>query len=126
ADGGVRAVLDWELCTLGDPLADLGTLLVYWVRDNPDGGPTRPASSLPGFPSGEELAQRYAARSGRDIAALGYYVAFGWWRLACILEGVYARYAAGAMGSDPSRTAVLADHVGRRAAAAMAALERWS
>lgn len=111
-DGAVRAVLDWELCTLGDPLADLGTLLMYWTRID-----------LPGFPSGAELAGRYAAGSGRDIADLGYYVAFAHWRLACILEGVYARFAAGAMGADRSRAAVVADQVGRNAATAMRALK---
>jgi len=111
ADGALRAVLDWELCTLGDPLADLGTLLMYW------------SASLPGFPSGSELAGRYAAGSGRDIADLGYYVAFANWRLACILEGVYARYAAGAMGADRSRAEVVADQVGIRARTALRALE---
>ncbi|HYW22962.1 MAG TPA: phosphotransferase family protein [Terriglobales bacterium] len=124
-DGSVRAVLDWELCTLGDPLADLGTLMMYWT--GADGGAAaatpRPATSLPGFPSRRELAERYAERSGRDIAELGYYVAFGHWRLACILEGVYARFAAGAMGQDRSRAPVVAAQVGRRAEAALRALQ---
>ncbi|HSR26397.1 MAG TPA: phosphotransferase [Candidatus Eisenbacteria bacterium] len=124
-DGRVRAVLDWELCTLGDPLADLGTLLVYWA-DGTAGlpGTSRPSTGLPGFPTRAELAERYAAGSGRDVADLGYYVAFACWRLACILEGVYVRYAAGAMGSDRSHAAAIGDQVGRRAEAAMAALRR--
>jgi aminoglycoside phosphotransferase (APT) family kinase protein len=54
----------------------------------------------PGFPSREELVVRYREKSGRDTANLDYYTAFGHWRLACIIEGVYARYAAGAMGAD--------------------------
>lgn len=118
ADGTVRAVLDWELCTLGDPLADLGTLLMYW---------SNPSTSLRGFPSMAEVAERYAAGSGRDIANLGYYLAFAQWRLACILEGVYARFAAGAMGPDRSRAVAVADQVGSRAEAAARALEvEWN
>jgi aminoglycoside phosphotransferase (APT) family kinase protein len=95
--GDVNAVLDWELCTLGDPLADVGLLSVYW--DRPYGGsPGR----VPGFPTIEELNARYAERSGRSIADLDFYVAFGSWKLAAIIEGVYARYKAGAYGdSDP-------------------------
>ncbi|HUP85585.1 MAG TPA: phosphotransferase family protein [Acidimicrobiales bacterium] len=91
-DGRIRAVLDWELCTLGDPLADLGTLLVYY-------------SQPPGFPAAAELVERYREKSGRDTANLDYYTAFGHWRLACIVEGVYARYAAGAMGEDGKKGA---------------------
>ena len=107
-DGKVAAVLDWELCTLGDPLADLGTLMVYYP-DSTDVRPGRPVAttSLPGFPTRTELADRYAAQSGRDIADLDYYTAFGHWRLACIIEGVYARYAAGAMGADGVKGAEL-------------------
>ena len=93
-DGRIRAVLDWELCTLGDPLADLGTLLVYYTQP-------------PGFPAADELVERYREQSGRDTAALDYYTAFGHWRLACIIEGVYSRYAAGAMGEDGKKGAEL-------------------
>lgn len=123
AGGSIRAVLDWELCTLGDPLADLGTLMMYWSGADGGAASPAPATSLPGFPSRSELADRYAARSGRDISQIGYYVAFGHWRLACILEGVYARFAAGAMGRDRSRAPVVAAQVGRRAEAALRALQ---
>jgi aminoglycoside phosphotransferase (APT) family kinase protein len=97
--GRVLAVLDWELCTLGDPLADVGLLLVYWAEpgdaDLPLGtAPTR----LPGFPPRAALTAAYAARAGRAVDQLDYYVAFGYWKLAVILEGVYARYTAGAYG----------------------------
>ncbi|HET6953607.1 MAG TPA: phosphotransferase family protein [Acidimicrobiales bacterium] len=100
-DGTIAAVLDWELCTLGDPLADVGLLLVYWT----DRGDTRPAlleasTTLDGFPTKAELVARYAAASGRDVSDVGYYVAFGYWKLACILEGVYARYKGGVMGDS--------------------------
>lgn len=107
-DGRIAAVLDWELCTLGDPLADLGTLMVYYP-DSTDVRPGRPVAttSLPGFPTRDELTARYADKSGRDLADLDYYTAFGHWRLACIIEGVYARYAAGAMGADGVKGAEL-------------------
>jgi len=99
ADGHVSAVLDWEICTLGDPMADLGLLLVYW-GDRDDPSPARGASptTLDGFPTPTEVVERYAKASGRDVSQIDYYVAFGLWKLACIIEGVYARYAGGAMG----------------------------
>ena len=99
ADGEVVAVLDWEICTLGDPLADLGLLMVYWT--GPDDTPSAwegSATTAPGFAGRDELAARYAQASGRDISELGFYVAFAYWKLACIIEGVYARYKGGAMG----------------------------
>jgi aminoglycoside phosphotransferase (APT) family kinase protein len=100
-DGSVAAVLDWELCTLGDPLADMGLLMVYW---NDKGDTTSALMTAPtaidGFPSRAELKQRYADKTGRDVAELDFYVSFGYWKLACILEGVFARYSHGAMGND--------------------------
>jgi aminoglycoside phosphotransferase (APT) family kinase protein len=102
-EGEVAAVVDWELCTLGDPLADVGLLMVYW----PEAGEElvalgQPATLAPGFPKREELKARYAERSGRDLSQLDFFVALGYWKLAIILEGVYARYAAGQYGKvDP-------------------------
>lgn len=100
-DGRVQAVLDWELTTLGDPLADVGLLQVYWSQpdDRTVALPDAP-TLVEGFPSRAEVAERYAAATGRDLAELPYRVAFGYWKLACILEGVYTRYAAGAYGDD--------------------------
>jgi aminoglycoside phosphotransferase (APT) family kinase protein len=124
-DGSVRAVLDWEICTLGDPLADLGLLMVYWAEP----GDRDPAlgvapTALPGFPSRAELKARYAERSGRDLSALDFYVAFGYWKLACILEGVYARYVGGAMGGDRSGVEGMGDQVLRLAERARAFADR--
>ncbi|MFM7069102.1 MAG: phosphotransferase family protein, partial [Actinomycetes bacterium] len=102
ADGSVMAVLDWEICTLGDPLADLGLLCVYW--SDPDEGAVLPQASptaFDGFPRKADLVARYAEVSGRDVSQLGFYVAFGYWKLTCIIAGVYARYAGGAMGDVP-------------------------
>jgi aminoglycoside phosphotransferase (APT) family kinase protein len=99
-DGTVAAVLDWELCTLGDPLADVGTLMVYWTEPGEVSPLEHSPTTAPGFPTRADLAARYAERSGRDISVLDFYVAFAYWKLACILAGVYARYAAGAHGAD--------------------------
>jgi aminoglycoside phosphotransferase (APT) family kinase protein len=103
--GRIAAVLDWELCTLGDPLADLGYLGVYWA--GPDGRSRQnDPTSVAGFLTFDEVVARYADRTGRDVAGIDYYVAFSCWRLAVISEGVYARYLKGAMG-DQHDAAVL-------------------
>ncbi len=101
--GEVAAVVDWELCTLGDPLADVGLLMVYWPeRGEETIALGQPANLAPGFPTRDELSARYAERSGRDLSELDFFVALGYWKLAIILEGVYARYAAGQYGKvDP-------------------------
>jgi aminoglycoside phosphotransferase (APT) family kinase protein len=124
-DGNVRAVLDWEICTLGDPLADVGLLMVYWGEEGDEITPLgNPPTSAPGFPNRADLIDRYAERSGRDVSQLDLYVAFGYWKLACILEGVYARYAGGAMGGDRSGFDVFAEQVVRLAQAAKEATDR--
>ena len=98
-EGNVCAVLDWEICTLGDPLADIAMLAVYWT------GPTDEqsawesgATTAPGFWNRNQLIERYASTSGRDLSDFDLYLAFANWKLACILEGVYARYLGGALG----------------------------
>lgn len=100
-DGTVVAVFDWELATLGEPLVDLAQLLVYWVEPGDTVEPLENApTSIGGFATRDELASLYAAASGRTIHDLSYYLAFASWRLGCILEGVYSRYRAGAMGAE--------------------------
>jgi len=100
--GNVVAVLDWEICTLGDPLADLGLLQVYWNGPNDsEGAWSGTATAAPGFWDRHQLAERYAEVSGRDISQLDFYVAFAFWKLACIIEGVYSRYLGGALGDRP-------------------------
>lgn len=98
--GRIAAVLDWELCTLGDPLADVGYLGVYW-SDGPSSA-LRANDPTPagGFPTYRTLVERYARTTGRDVSGVDYYVAFSCWRLAVISEGVYARYLHGAMGKQ--------------------------
>ncbi|MEV5816766.1 phosphotransferase family protein [Streptomyces mutabilis] len=91
----IRAVLDWEMSTLGDPLTDLGLLVMY---SSPLGMPDSPVSTTaqaPGHPASAELIERYAARSGRDVSAVAWYTAFAWFKLAVILEGIHYRYTLG-------------------------------
>ncbi len=98
--GRIAAVLDWELCTLGDPLADVGYIGVSWSDPGTPSRRHNDPSGAEGFPSYSELLERYAARTGRDLSGIDYYVAFSSWRLAVISEGVYARYLHGAMGDQ--------------------------
>jgi aminoglycoside phosphotransferase (APT) family kinase protein len=95
----IAAVLDWEMSTLGDPMTDLAHLLVYWDRTR--GRLTHESQAIaehPGFLSSTELASRYAARSGRDLSDLPFYLAFEHWRAAIIKEGIYTR---GRNGGQP-------------------------
>ena len=101
----ILAVVDWEMATLGDPLADLGLTLVYWTDPGEESrlepalgsaaagpGLRTDATTTPGFLTGAEFAAGYARRTGRDISRIGYYVAFGYFKLAVVLEGIHARY----------------------------------
>jgi len=99
--GEVRAILDWELCTLGDPLADVGLLMDYWT----DPGDSTSVllfspTTAPGFSTRAQVLEHYASVSDLDLTRIGFYCAFGYWKLACILQGVYARYVAGAGAGD--------------------------
>ena len=98
--GRIAAVLDWELCTLGDPLADVGYVGVYWADPGAKQTRANDPTGSEGFPAYADLLERYATRSGLDLSEIDYYVAFGSWRLAVISEGVYARYLHGAMGDQ--------------------------
>ncbi|ANZ43332.1 acyl-CoA dehydrogenase [Lentzea guizhouensis] len=92
----ISAVLDWEMATLGDPLADLGLLYVYWAGLGSDNDPiTGGVTSLPGFLTADELVARYTARTGTDTSGLGWYIAFGYFKLAVIVEGIHFRFASG-------------------------------
>ncbi len=116
-DGTVAAVLDWELCTLGDTLADVGYLLNSWTEPGDDAvrgsglGPT----AAGGFPTRAQIRERYSALTGRDLAGIDYYCAFQMWRLAAICEGVYARYQQGVMGDQDYDDQLLRGRVERLA-----------
>ena len=93
----ITAVVDWEMATLGDPLADLGLTLMYWTEADEErrvGAPigTRDATASPGFWTRAQFAAEYARLTGRDISGIGYYVAFGYFKLAVVAEGIHARY----------------------------------
>lgn len=107
-DHRIVAVLDWELCTIGDPIADFSWSMQYWA----DPGDTMsflsdPPTLEPQFVRSDEVVRRYAQRSGFDLSDFPYYKVFSWWKQACIVEGAYARRLAGATGGmrstgDPS------------------------
>jgi aminoglycoside phosphotransferase (APT) family kinase protein len=97
--GAIRAVLDWELCTLGDPLADVGYVGAHWAGDGGRGRHNDPTGAG-GFGTFDDFLGRYAKHSPRDLAAIDFYVGFQLWRTAIILEGVYARYLGGAYGGQ--------------------------
>ncbi len=101
ADGRIAAVVDWEISTLGDPLADLAYALNQWAEPG-DPPPVRavPPTSLPGFPTRREMADRYAKRTGRDLALLDYYIGFNRWKSAAIVHGVYSRYLEGKKSTE--------------------------
>jgi aminoglycoside phosphotransferase (APT) family kinase protein len=92
----IAAVLDWEMSTLGDPLADLGLALVYWADAGDDESTELSVSaavtSCPGFLNRSQIAARYAALTGRDVSRIGYYMAFGCFKLAVVLEGIHSRF----------------------------------
>jgi len=93
ADDKVAAVVDWEMATLGDPLTDVGLLIVYQRMDRLGDGPM--ASSAPGYPTVAEVLARYAECSGRDLSDLGFYIALASFKAAVILEGIHFRYVNG-------------------------------
>lgn len=101
-DGTILALLDWELTTVGDTNADLGQLLAYWGEAADEvRALENPPTVVSGFPSREELVQMYvdASPAGR-VHDIDYHVAFTWWKIACIVEGVYTRMSRGAMGAS--------------------------
>jgi aminoglycoside phosphotransferase (APT) family kinase protein len=93
----VVAVLDWEMATLGDPLADLGYLLVCWSEPRTADHPLllSPVTGQPGFASRAELIDRYAQRSGRDVSGLDWYQALAFWKAAVFCEAIHRRYLRG-------------------------------
>ncbi|WP_374983752.1 phosphotransferase family protein [Streptomyces fradiae] len=91
----ITAVLDWEMSTLGDPLTDLGLLVMYSTPLDVPGSVVATTATAEGHPPAAELVERYAARSGRDVERLPWYTAFAWFKLAVILEGIHHRYTLG-------------------------------
>ncbi|GAB2642528.1 phosphotransferase family protein [Nocardioides ginkgobilobae] len=99
--GQVNAVLDWELSTVGDPLTDLALLSLFWIGPGEQQLSLIPGvTHLPGFPTREQMLERYAVTSGADLADIGWYEAFAHFKFAVIAQGVQARAKAGAMGGQ--------------------------
>ncbi len=120
----IRAVFDWEMATLGDPLMDLGTTLAYWIEaGDPEMfqafsfGPTM----LPGSLTRQELVERYAAQIGADVSQMLFYYCFGLFKTAVIVQQIYARYVRGY--TQDERFATLREKVIALSQAAVRALE---
>jgi aminoglycoside phosphotransferase (APT) family kinase protein len=120
----VVALLDWETSALGDPLIDLGTLLAYWVPSAPaehrDALTT--VTDRPGWPTRDEVIERYAERSGRSVDTLPYFEVFAFFRIAVLIQQLYYRYVQGQ--AQDRRYAALGDRVGYLAKAATRLIER--
>jgi len=127
---GIRAVLDWEMATLGDPLTDLGLLLTYWdvlgggAAGEAAGAVSTALGPAAGFPNGDELISRYVASGGVDVGPLDWHVALGCFKLAVIAEGIYYRYTLGqTVGDGFERFAEMAGPLADHGLTALASVE---
>jgi aminoglycoside phosphotransferase (APT) family kinase protein len=121
----LRAIIDWEMATIGDPLVDLGLLLGLWRaerRDPPAIARLQEVSGVEGAPSRQQLAQHYAEHSGRSVEHLDWYMCLALWKLGAVIEGAYAHYVNGKVDSDYARS--LATSVPRLMAEAREIAER--
>jgi len=92
----VVAVFDWDMCTLGDPLADLGSLMSLWFQEGEGlGAMSAMPSDVPGFMTRKEAIERYGEKSGRDVSKMDFYYVFGLFKIAVVLQQIYYRYAKG-------------------------------
>ncbi len=123
--GHIAAVVDWEISTLGDPLADLAYCINAWVEspDESTGFDAAP-TTLPGFASRQDLLRRYAARTGADLTQIDYYRCFNHWKTVCILQGVYARYQHGQKDTEGVQVAIFPVRIERTLRLALEAAER--
>jgi aminoglycoside phosphotransferase (APT) family kinase protein len=124
--GRVKAILDWEICTLGDPMADLGLLLVYWSERSDATAALLGAAptTAEGFVGRAGVLEAYAKHTSLDVSQVSYYQAFGYWKLACILQGVFARYSAGATAGDTGSVSEFPTHITMLAELAKQTLEQ--
>lgn len=124
SSGTVVAVVDWEISTLGDPLADLAYALNQWPEPGGTGIADTAPTTAPGFPARSAMAARYAARTGRDLGRLEYYSGFNHWKTAAIVQGVYSRYLSGQKSSEGVDVDHLRERVGLALSLAEAAVAR--
>ena len=125
AEGPVAAVVDWEISTLGDPLADLAYCINAWI-ESPDEVASREDAPtiLPGFSCRQELLDRYAAATGADLSGIEYYRCFNHWKTVCILQGVYARYLQGQKATEAGEVDEFPDRIARSLQLAVEAADR--
>lgn len=113
--GRLVGIFDWEMCALGDPLVDVGILLAYWTPlasdERPGGQPDAltTVTGRPGYLGRHDIVARYAARSGRDLSAIAFYEVFALFKIAVVLQQIYARYLRGQ--TDDPRFGRLGDRV---------------
>jgi len=102
APARLKAIFDWEMATIGDPLADVGYMMIHWTQPGDQVGRfnLHSVTTLPGFPTRQELIARYEERSGRSMQALSWYVTLALWKGVVFMEGNYKRAVSGAT-DDP-------------------------
>lgn len=125
AAGHIAAVVDWEISTLGDPLADLAYCVNAWVESPEETASREDApTTLPGFASRKALLDRYAERTGADLGDIEYYRCFNHWKTACIVQGVYARYLHGQKDTEGVEVEEFPERIERTLRLAAEAAER--
>lgn len=125
AEGHIAAVVDWEISTLGDPLADLAYCINAWVESPEEKASREDAPTiLPGFSSRAELLDRYAAATGADLSNIEYYRCFNHWKTVCIVQGVYYRYLQGQKEIEREELEAFPERIARTLQLAVEAADR--
>lgn len=124
ADSAVAAVVDWEISTLGDPLADLGYALMPWAEPGDEPIDPTAATAVAGVPTRTQLAARYSEKTGADLSQLDFYLGYNCWKTAAILQGVFARYQAGNKSAEGADLEVLRARIDSAVASAERAVNR--
>jgi aminoglycoside phosphotransferase (APT) family kinase protein len=125
AEGHVAAVIDWEISTLGDPLADLAYCINGWLEAGDETADhTAAPTALPGFSNRQELLDRYSARTNADLSQIEYYRCFNYWKIVCILQGVYARYSQGQKDAEGVEIALFPRRIAQNLQLAVEATDR--
>jgi aminoglycoside phosphotransferase (APT) family kinase protein len=125
AEGHIAAVVDWEIATLGDPMADLAYCINAWLETPDESAGLAPGpTTLPGFSSRKELLGRYSERTGADLSQIDYYSCFNHWKTVCILQGVYARYVHGQKDTEGVDVGLFPQRMERSLKLAVEAAER--
>jgi aminoglycoside phosphotransferase (APT) family kinase protein len=125
-DGHIAAVVDWEISTLGDPLADLAYCINAWAESAGDTSSPDPPTALPGFCERAELIDRYSDQTGVDLGRLEYYRCFNHWKTVCIVQGVYARYLHGQKSTEDVDVDGFAERIVKTLELAVEAADRMS